>query len=47
MEKKLSESKKEQLMQQIADKLRKKHDMELYRDCLDFGQRLYEIAKSL
>ena len=46
MNKPLSESKKSQLMQQMAEELRRKHDMELYKECLDFGQRLYELAKS-
>ena len=46
MEKKLSEKKKEQLLQQIAEELRRKHDMELYKECLDIGTRIYELTKS-
>ena len=46
MEKKLSEQKKEQLLQQIAEELRKKHEMELYKECLDIGSSIYEISKS-
>lgn len=42
----LSEKKKEQLLKQIAEELRQKHEMELYKECLDIGSRLYEISKS-
>ena len=46
MGKELSEKKKEQLLKQIAEELRRKHDMELYRECLDIGTRIYELTKS-
>lgn len=45
MEKKLSDRKKEQLLQQIAEELNKKHDMELYKECLEIGTLIYQYAK--
>lgn len=41
----LSEKKKEQLLREIAEELRKKHDIELYKECLDVGTRIYEMTK--
>lgn len=41
----LSEKKKEQILKQIAEELRKKHEMELYKDCLEIGTLIYQYAK--
>lgn len=43
----LSEKKKEEVLRQIAKELRRKHDMELYKECLDIGSKIYEMTKEL
>lgn len=30
---------------QIAEELRKKHELKLYRECIDIGSRIYELTK--
>lgn len=43
----MTESKKNQLLNELAQELKRKHDMELYKECLEIGSMIFELTKKI